>query len=111
MQEAQARLKNRGVEVLGISPDPVSAQKELSDKLKLNFFLLSDPGHSVAETYGVWSRYTGIIRSSFLIDEGGVILSAHYKVCLRHCPQHGTGCARNCIRWLSGIDSSGRNVG
>lgn len=107
MQEAQARLKNRGVEVLGISPDPVSAQKELSDKLKLNFFLLSDPGHSVAETYGVWSRYTGIIRSSFLIDEGGVILSAHYKVCLRHCPQHGTGCARNCIRWLSGIDSSG----
>jgi len=91
------------VEVLGISPDPTAVQKKFSDDLKLKFSLLSDSDHSVAEAYGAWNKYTGIIRSTFLIDEDGMILAARYKVCRRQCPQWGTGCARDCMRWISSL--------
>jgi peroxiredoxin Q/BCP len=75
------------VNAAGISPDNVAAQKKFSDKLSLNFPLLSDTGHAVAESYGVWQektlygkKYFGITRSAFLIDEKGRILAAWYKV-------------------------------
>lgn len=75
------------VEAVGISPDSTAAQKKFSDKLKLSFPLLSDPGHSVSEAYGVWGekilygkKNMGITRSSFLIDEKGKIVAAWYKV-------------------------------
>ena len=68
---------------MGLSPDSAAAEKKFSDKLKLNFSLLSDVDHSVAEAYGVWGEKTlygkrsmGITRSSFLIGEQGEILSA-----------------------------------
>ena len=87
MRDALARIKAMGGEALGLSPDSAAAQKKFSDKLKLNFSLLSDVDHSVAEAYGVWGEKTlygkrsmGITRSSFLIGEQGEILSAWYKV-------------------------------
>lgn len=87
VRDALARLHETGVEALGISPDSADAQKKFSDKLKLTFSLLSDADHVVAENYGVWGekmlygkKYTGIIRSSFLIDEEGRIMEAWYKV-------------------------------
>lgn len=87
VRDALAKLNALGVVALGISPDSPAAQKKFSDKLKLNFSLLSDPGHSVADAYGVWGekslsgkKYMGINRSSFLINDDGKILAAWYKV-------------------------------
>ncbi len=72
---------------MGISPDPVAAQKKFSDKVNVNFPLLSDADHSAAEAYGVWGektlygkKYMGIKRSSFLIGEDGRVIAAWYKV-------------------------------
>lgn len=87
MRDAQAQLKALGVDVVGISPDAPAVQKKFSDKLKLNFPLLSDGNHAVAEAYGVWGekslygkKYFGITRSAFLVDEKGKILAAWYKI-------------------------------
>jgi peroxiredoxin Q/BCP len=87
VRDALARIKAMGVEALGLSPDSAAAQKKFSDKLKLNFSLLSDVDHAVAETYGAWGEKTlygkksaGITRASFLIGEEGNILAAWYKV-------------------------------
>jgi thioredoxin-dependent peroxiredoxin len=64
--------------VLGVSPDPVEAVKRFHDKQGLNFTLLADEDHAVAERYGVWvekSRYGktswGVERTTFLLDEDG----------------------------------------
>ncbi|OPY85249.1 MAG: putative peroxiredoxin bcp [Syntrophus sp. PtaU1.Bin208] len=87
MRDARVKLKGNGVEAVGISPDSPAAQKKFSDKLQLNFPLLSDANHAVADAYGVWGekslygkKYFGIVRSAFLIDEEGRILGAWYKV-------------------------------
>lgn len=87
MRDALARFNSLGTQALGISPDPVAAQKKFSDKVNVTFPLLSDADHSVAEAYGVWGektlygkKYMGITRSSFLVGEDGHILAAWYKV-------------------------------
>jgi len=87
VRDALDRLKNAGVDAVGISPDSTAAQRKFSDKLRLTFPLLADQDHAVADAYGVWGektlygkKYFGIIRSSFLLDEEGVILAAWYKV-------------------------------
>jgi peroxiredoxin Q/BCP len=66
--------------VLGVSPDPVKAVKKFHDKQSLNFTLLADEDHAVAEQYGVWVEksmygrtYMGNQRATFLIDEDGVV--------------------------------------
>jgi peroxiredoxin Q/BCP len=80
-------LNALGTDAVGISPDSVTAQKKFSEKLGLNFPLLSDVDHAVAETYGVWGekslygkKYFGITRSAFLIDEAGRIIEAWPKI-------------------------------
>lgn len=87
MRDALDRIKELGAEALGVSPDSETEQKKFSDELGLNFSLLSDVDHSVAEAYGVWEENTfygkksmGITRSSFLIGADGEILEAWYKV-------------------------------
>jgi len=87
VRDAKDDLTNMGVGALGISPDKPEQQKKFDEKYDLDFPLLSDTDHSVANAYGVWGeksmygkKYEGIIRSSFLIDEGGKILQAWYKV-------------------------------
>jgi peroxiredoxin Q/BCP len=87
VRDARQDLKKLAVEVLGISPDPPEAQKKFDAKFSLRFPLLADVDHAVAEAYGVWGdksmygkTYKGIIRSSFLVDERGVILRVWYKV-------------------------------
>jgi thioredoxin-dependent peroxiredoxin len=69
-----------GVRVLGVSPDPVSAVKKFHDKQSLNFTLLADEDHAVAEQYGVWVEksmygrtYWGNQRATFVVDEEGVV--------------------------------------
>ena len=73
--------------VLGISPDSIASHQRFVDKHDLNFTLLSDPEHEVAEAWGVWGEkkmygktYFGIIRSTFVIDKNGVVAKAFRKV-------------------------------
>lgn len=69
-----------GAVVLGISPDDVESHKQFKEKFNLNFPLLADVGHQVAEAYGVWKeknlygkKSMGVERTSFIIDENGNI--------------------------------------
>jgi peroxiredoxin Q/BCP len=69
-----------GATVLGISPNDADSHDRFVDKYGLPFTLLADPGHEIAERYGVWKeksnygrKYMGIVRSTFLIDEDGMI--------------------------------------
>src|SRR5690625_5362178 len=64
--------------VLGVSPDLPPALQRFIEKQNLNFDLLSDPDHAVADKYGAWGpkkfmgrEYEGILRTSFLIDKEG----------------------------------------
>lgn len=70
----------RGATVLGISPDPVRKVKKFADEENLNFRLLADEDHAVAEAYGVWVEksmygrtYMGNERTTFVIDADGVV--------------------------------------
>ena len=68
------------VTVVGVSPDTVTAQKKFADKYNLDFTLLADENHEVAELYGVWGekkiygkRYMGVQRATFIIDPDGTV--------------------------------------
>jgi peroxiredoxin Q/BCP len=87
VRDARQDMKKLNVDVLGLSPDTPEDQKKFDVKFSLGFPLLADAGHTVAEAYGVWGEKTsygktsmGIIRSSFLVDEKGLIQRAWYKV-------------------------------
>jgi peroxiredoxin Q/BCP len=86
-RDRSADLKQRGAVVLGVSPDDVASHAKFRDKFRLDFPLLADPGHRVAETYGAWREKNlygkvsmGIQRSTFLIDREGVVRKAWRKV-------------------------------
>ena len=73
-------LNKLNVVVLGISPDATKRLVKFTEKFELNFDLLSDEDHQVADDFGVWGlkkfmgkEYDGIHRLSFLIDENGTI--------------------------------------
>jgi len=75
--------RQRGGEILGVSPDTVASHEKFKSKYELPFTLLADPEHKTAEAYGVWSErtfagktYMGINRSTFLIDEKGNVVRA-----------------------------------
>lgn len=79
-RDAHAALKRAGVVVLGISPDPVRQHERFVEKHALNFPLLADEDHAVAQAYGVWREkslygreYMGIVRTTFVIDAEGRI--------------------------------------
>ncbi|HXU71592.1 MAG TPA: thioredoxin-dependent thiol peroxidase [Polyangia bacterium] len=87
LRDGQASFKKKKAIVVGVSPDSIASHGKFRDKFGLNFLLLSDPEHAVAEKYGAWGdkvlygrKFKGIIRSTFVIDEKGKIASAHYKV-------------------------------
>jgi len=87
VRDAFPDLSRLGVAAVGISPDTPEKQKKFDEKYGLGFPLLSDPEHETAEAYGVWGeksmygrKHTGIIRSSFLIDESGTVIGAWYRV-------------------------------
>ncbi|MFL0377861.1 thioredoxin-dependent thiol peroxidase [Paenibacillus amylolyticus] len=73
--------------ILGISTDPMKQHDKFIAKYGLPFILLSDEEHQVAEQYGVWQlkkmygkEYMGIVRSTFLIDEEGILMKEWSKV-------------------------------
>ena len=76
-----------GAVVLGVSPDSVKSHDKFKLKYELPFPLLSDPEHEVAELYGAWGEkkmygrtYRGIIRSTYIIDDKGIIVKVFPKV-------------------------------
>ena len=82
-----ASLKSLGYIVLGVSPDKPAALEKFTAKESLTFPLLSDADHAVALAYGAWGEkknygkvYEGLIRSTFVINEQGIIELAQYNV-------------------------------
>jgi thioredoxin-dependent peroxiredoxin len=81
IRDHRADYEAAGVTVLGVSPDPVAAIKRFHDKRELNFTLLADEDHAVAERYGVWGEksmygrtYMGVNRATFIIDADGRVV-------------------------------------
>lgn len=87
LRDNLSSIMGLGAVVLGVSPDPISSHQKFREKYQLNFPLLSDEDHAVAEAYGVWKEksmygrtYWGIERSTFIIDEKGVVTQALRRV-------------------------------
>jgi peroxiredoxin Q/BCP len=80
-------LLTQGYIVLGVSGDNEKSHKKFADKYRLPFSLLADPEHKIIESYGVWGekmlygrKYMGIVRTTFLINESGIIQEVISKI-------------------------------
>lgn len=89
-RDGHGRVIAAGAVVLGVSPDSIKSHDGFKLKYQLPFALLSDPDHKVAELYGAWGEkkmygksYMGIIRSTFIIDEEGMITRVFPKVTVK----------------------------
>lgn len=86
-RDRQGQLSKLGVAVLGVSADNLASHARFRDKHKLNFPLLADVDHAVAERYGAWreknlygKKSMGIQRSTFLIDASGKVAKVWKRV-------------------------------
>ena len=82
-----ARVKKKGAVVIGVSPDGAASHMKFTDKYSLSFPLLSDESKQVLKKYGVWKeksmygrKYMGVERTTFIIDEKGLIAHIFPKV-------------------------------
>lgn len=87
IRDFKKEFKKLETVVLAISPDSPDRLNRFTEKQELNFDLLSDPNHEIAETYGVWGlkkmmgrEYMGIIRTTFIIGKDGKIKNIMNKV-------------------------------
>lgn len=87
LRDVQKELEKLDTLVLGVSPDPVKKLQNFIDKKALNFDLLSDEDHAVAEKYGVWGmkkfmgrEFMGILRTTFIIGKDGKLRHVMDKV-------------------------------
>lgn len=87
LNENLSYLQANGFVVIGVSADSNKAHDKFKKKYNLNFSLLSDPDHDILNAYGVWveksmygKSYMGIARTTFLIDEDGLIFNIIEKV-------------------------------
>ncbi|HEY0432558.1 MAG TPA: thioredoxin-dependent thiol peroxidase [Chitinophagaceae bacterium] len=79
-------LTDAGYVVIGVSPDTAKAQQKFRTKYNLPFALIADVGHSIIDKYGVWAKkklfgheYMGVLRTTFVISERGVIEKIFHK--------------------------------
>lgn len=79
-------LKANGITVIGISPDNEKKHKKFEAKFNLPFILIADTKHSIIDKYGVWGekqlygrKYMGLHRTTFLVDEKGIIRKIFLK--------------------------------
>ena len=75
-----ALLKNKGIHIIGISPDDVNKHKKFEKKFELPFTMIADEDHTIIDKFGVWGekqlygkKYFGLHRTTFLINEKGII--------------------------------------
>jgi peroxiredoxin Q/BCP len=87
VRDRKADYAQAGAVVLGVSPDPVAKVKKFQEKYALDFPLLADADHSVAEAFGVWveksmygRKYMGNERTTFIVDSEGKIAEVLRKV-------------------------------
>lgn len=80
IRDIKQELDAKGAAIVGISPDPVAKLQRFRDKHQLNFDLLSDEDHAIAQAYDVWRlkkfmgrEFMGVIRTTFIIDAKGKI--------------------------------------
>jgi peroxiredoxin Q/BCP len=87
IRDRKADYAQAGAVVLGVSPDPVAKVQKFHEKYSLDFPLLADEDHSVAEAYGVWveksmygRKYFGNERTTFIVDSEGKVAQVLRKV-------------------------------
>lgn len=92
------QFMEKGAVILGVSKDSVASHKKFEEKYQLPFTLLSDPERKVIEAYDVWKEKKnygkvsmGVVRTTYLIDEEGVIIRAFDKVKAAENPQQMLG--------------------
>lgn len=87
LRDAAPQLKKRDVVALGVSPDPVPRLAKFMERDGLNFTLLSDEDHAIADKYGAWGpkkfmgrEFDGILRTTFIIGKDGRLKAVMDKV-------------------------------
>jgi peroxiredoxin Q/BCP len=87
VRDRSADYAAAGARVIGISPDEPDALRSFADNQGLEFTLLSDPDHAVAEAYGAWGeksmygrKYMGILRNTYVVDADGKVAAVLPKV-------------------------------
>lgn len=87
VRDRSDEYEQAGARVIGVSPDSVEDVEKFADKFDLDFTLLADADHAVAEAYGTWveksmygKKYWGVQRATFLIDAEGKIAKVFPKV-------------------------------
>jgi peroxiredoxin Q/BCP len=87
IRDRSGEYATAGARVIGISPDEVEAIAKFADKFDLEFTLLADPDHAVAEKYGAWGeksmygkKYMGVLRNTYIVDAEGKIAKVLPKV-------------------------------
>lgn len=93
--ERMPQIRSKGAVVLGVSKDSVNSHKSFETKQNLNFTILSDTDRKVIEAYDCWKEKKnygkvsmGVVRTTYLIDEKGVIIMANDKVKAAEDPQN-----------------------
>jgi len=78
---------SKGYEVVGVSPDSVASHKKFADKFQFGFNLIADTNTEILQAYGVWGeksmygkKYMGVLRTTFVINEDGIIEDIFDKV-------------------------------
>jgi peroxiredoxin Q/BCP len=87
LRDNHTELINKGYTVIGVSPDPQKAHEKFTEKYELPFSLLPDTDKKIISAYGVWGpkkfmgkSYDGVFRTTFVIDENGIIEKVFTKV-------------------------------
>ncbi|HUB62090.1 MAG TPA: thioredoxin-dependent thiol peroxidase [Puia sp.] len=107
LRDNYSLLKKQGFSVIGVSPNDEDSHKKFETKFGLPFPLAADPDHRIIDKYGVWGekqlygrKYIGLHRTTFLIDEKGVIRKIFLKP---RSKQH----AEEIVKAWAGIDAAG----
>jgi len=80
LRDSYSALQKEGYVIIGVSPDSLNSHKKFAEKHKLPFSIISDESKKILTDYGVWGekqmygrKYMGVIRTTFIIDENGII--------------------------------------
>lgn len=86
LRDNYSELTEAGLVVIGVSPDDKTSHKKFEEKYKLPFILVEDPNKKIIDQYEVWGeknmygkKYMGLLRTTFVIDEKGIIMKVFKK--------------------------------